>query len=77
MARYRHLASRTEQTYWYWVTRFLQHYRQRPELPDPAPGVPVSARGWRTPEALGTGKIPGFLTNLAVDRHVAAATQNQ
>lgn len=38
-------SSRTEETYWHWIVRFLRHHR--------VPGIP-GREGWRHPRDLGT-----------------------
>ena len=37
----------------------------------------VPTGGWRHPKEMGTAEVRGFLTHLAAERNVAAATQNQ
>ena len=62
--RTRHMSLRTEQAYVRWIREFLQYHRQQ--------------RGqWVHPEQLGNPEINQFLTMLAVERNVAASTQNQ
>ena len=63
VCRFRHLAVRTEDTYWQWVRRFLVFHKQ--------------AGAWRHPRELGAEEIERFLGDLAVRRGVAASTQNQ
>ena len=60
----RHYSYRTEQTYCAWVKRFCRFHRD-------ANGRP------RHPETMRESEVVAFLTHLAVDRHVAASTQNQ
>lgn len=63
-ARTLHIAKRTEKAYIGWITRFLIFHRnQRGE--------------WVHPVQLGSREINDFLTYLAVERKVAASTQNQ
>ena len=62
-----HYSYRTEEAYVQWAERFLRYHRKQP--PDPG--------RWKTPEELGAKGVERFLTHLAVDRHVAASTQNQ
>ena len=59
--RLRHYSIRTEQTYCEWIRRYIRFH------------------GMRTREELspGTGKVELFLSDLAVNGHVAASTQNQ
>lgn len=64
LARTLHIAKRTEEAYVGWITRFLVYHRdQRGE--------------WTHPLQLGNTEINEFLSHLAVDRNVAASTQNQ
>ena len=62
--RYLHYAYSTEKTYLMWIDRFLRFHREQ-------------SGKWIHPLEMGPGHIEGFLTNLAVQRHVAASTQNQ
>ena len=62
--RLRHYSYRTEQTYCGWTKRFCRFHRD-------ANGHP------RHPETMREPEVVAFLTHLAVDRHVAASTQNQ
>ncbi len=66
--RFHHYALRTERAYWRWIVRFLRHHRE--------PGT-TGAAGWRHPKSLGVTEVASFLSHLAKDRQVAAATQNQ
>lgn len=66
--RFKHLARRTEETYLQWIHRFIVFHRQ------PAPGGKWI---WRHPKEMGEAEVRGFLTDLAVQRQVSAATQNQ
>lgn len=62
--RLNHYAKRTERAYLDWVTNYLRFHRE--------------AQGdWVHPRELGAAGIEAFLTHLAVNRQVAAATQNQ
>jgi len=63
MMRRKHYALQTEKTYRHWIMAFLRFHR--------------NAQGWRHPAEMGAAEIESFLTHLAVDRRVAAATQNQ
>jgi len=59
-----HLSKRTEETYVSWISRYVYFHRER--------------RGeWVHPENLIGEDVTHFLTYLAVDRRVAASTQNQ
>lgn len=57
--RVRHYSIRTEESYLFWVRRFILFH------------------GKRHPGELGAVEVGQFLTHLAVDRKVAASTQNQ
>lgn len=59
-----HYSKRTEASYLRWIEQFLRFARQ----PDGA---------WRHPAQLGVNDVNCFLTALAVERRVAASTQNQ
>lgn len=61
--RRKHYARRTERAYWAWIVSFLRFSR--------VDGA------WRHPTALGAREIEAFLSHLATQRRVAAATQNQ
>ncbi len=62
--RLRHLAKRTEETYVGWILDFLQYHK--------------NIQGtWVHPNDLSDPHIEAWLTHLAVDRKVAASTQNQ
>ena len=58
-----HYALKTERSYLAWIEQFIRFCR----TPD----------GFRHPRDLGAPDIERFLTSLAVDRRVAASTQNQ
>ena len=62
--RLRHYSYRTEQTYCAWVRRFCRYHRDEHGRP-------------RHPATLREPEVTAFLTHLAVERHVAASTQNQ
>ena len=62
--RVKHYALRTEQSYCDWVVRFLKFHRDR-------------TGGWKHPREMGGAEIGMFLTHLAAQQAVAAATQNQ
>src|SRR5438128_1969508 len=64
VARFRHLAIRTEKAYWEWVVRYLKYHRDK-------------AGGWRHPKELSATGVTPFLTWLATERDVAVSTQNQ
>jgi integron integrase len=79
--RFRRLAARSEQAYLEWIKRFiLFHSGRNPTSPRPAPlltGAERGKRNWRHPKDMGEPEVRAFLTDLAVQRKVAAATQNQ
>ena len=62
--RVEHLSIRTEKAYVQWVERFLRFHRDK-------------SGGWRHPNEMDDHDINAFLTHLAVQRRVAASTQNQ
>lgn len=59
-----HYSYRTEQAYARWIERYLRFHKER-------------SGSWQRPEGLGEAGIEAFLNHLAVDRKVAASTQNQ
>ena len=59
-----HMAIRTEKAYVRWIEDFLRCEKQ-------------FAGGWRHPSEMGSEEVNRFLSHLAVDRKVAASTQNQ
>ena len=64
VARFQHLALRTERTYWDWVVRYLKFHRDK-------------AGAWQHPKVLGSRGVTPFLTWLATERGISASTQNQ
>ena len=62
--RTRHMSIRTEEAYVRWIREYLQFHKQK------------NGR-WIHPNQLGNPEINQFLTMLAVQRNVAASTQNQ
>ncbi len=64
VARFKHLSSRTETTYWEWIVRYLKFHKQR-------------AGDWQHPRDLGSRAVTPFLTYLATERDVSISTQNQ
>lgn len=62
--RTRHMAIRTERAYLRWIERFLRFEKSR-------------LGQWRHPSEMGSDEINRFLSHLAVERKVAASTQNQ
>lgn len=63
-ARFKHLSSRTETTYWEWVVRYLKFHKEQ-------------AGDWRHPRDLGSKEVKPFLSWLATARDVSVSTQNQ
>ncbi len=61
--RVRRFAIRTEECYVRWVEQYIR-FHKRPD-------------GFRHPNTMGAAEVEQFLTHLAVERHVAASTQNQ
>lgn len=55
--RVRRMSLRTEESYLFYIRRFVEFFNRRPE-------------------DMGAAEIEEFLTHLAVERHVAASTQN-
>lgn len=78
--RFKQMAHRTEESYVDWIRRFIVFCRDHPHL-TPALSPPSEGaereKTWRHPKDLGTAEVRGFLTYLAAERQVAAATQNQ
>jgi integron integrase len=64
LARTRYLSVRTERAYLKWIQDFLRYHRDQ-------------SGAWRHPNEMGSEEVNQFLTHLAVDRKVAASTQNQ
>jgi integron integrase len=61
--RVKHYSYRTEQCYLRWIEQFIRFHK--------------TDEGFRHPALLGGAEVEGFLTHLAVQRHVSASTQNQ
>jgi integron integrase len=71
--RFKRLARRTEETYLQWIRRFILFHRKRM-----AGGMGQAAKWvWRHPRDMGEAEVRAFLTDLAVERQVSAATQYQ
>lgn len=68
--RVRGMAYRTEQAYVDWIRRYVVFCRGAAR-PEPCP------TGWRHPRECGVAEVRAFLSHLAVERGVAAATQSQ
>ena len=64
LTRQLHFSIRTEQAYVQWIEEFLRYQRDR-------------TGDWQHPNQMGSGEVNQFLTYLAVERKVAASTQNQ
>ncbi len=64
LTRQLHLSIRTEQAYVQWIEGFLRYHRDR-------------TGDWQHPAQMGSDEVNQFLTYLAVERKVAASTQNQ
>ena len=62
--RVRHMSKRTEEAYVNWISRYIYFHRDL-------------QGDWVHPENLDGNDVSIFLTHLAVDREVAASTQNQ
>ena len=60
----KHYSARTETSYCRWIERFLRFHR-------------TQTGTWVHPDTMTSKHVESFLTHLAVDRHVAASTQNQ
>jgi integron integrase len=60
----RHYAARTAQAYTHWVRQFILFHKR-------------TSGAFRHPSDLGSPEVNQFLTHLAVERNVAASTQNQ
>ena len=63
-ARTLHVAKRTEEAYVGWISRYLIYHRDQQGK-------------WVHPLELGSTAVNEFLSHLAVERRVAASTQNQ
>jgi hypothetical protein len=78
--RFKQMARRTEESYVDWIRRFIVWAKDHPHLP-PALSAPSEGaereKKWRHPKEMGAPEVRGFLTHLAAERNVAAATQNQ
>ena len=62
--RVRHLSIRTEESYVRWILKFIRFHRDL-------------QGDWVHPKDLGSADVERFLTHLAVEKSVAASTQNQ
>lgn len=61
--RVKRYSYRTEQCYLRWIEQYIRFHK--------------TAEGFRHPTSLGAAEVEGFLTHLAVERHISASTQNQ
>ncbi len=59
-----HMSIRTEDAYLRWIEEFIRYEKEK-------------HGSWRHPSEMGSQEINQFLTHLAVERNVAASTQNQ
>ena len=75
--RFFHYSRRTETAYWAWIVRFLKFHRRQPNASTPHPGPGPKRSSWRHPQEMGAAEVAAFLSHLAQERDVAAATQNQ
>lgn len=87
--RFKHFSHRTENAYWHWIKGFIQFHRgkaagtgnNRGDAESRSQAVREDARptgeGWRHPRDLGAAEVRAYLTYLAVEKKVAAATQSQ
>ena len=64
-SRVLHYSKRTEEAYCRWIYRFLAFHRDR------------NQGQWVHPDDMKSEDVEAFLTSIAVDRKVAASTQNQ
>ncbi|MFK7818307.1 MAG: integron integrase [Planctomycetaceae bacterium] len=65
LMRAKHMSLRTERAYIDWMERFLKFERDQ------------NNGAWRHPSEMSSAEVNRYLTYLAVDRKVAASTQNQ
>ena len=63
--RRKHSSIRTVRSCWQWITAFLHFHRSRGS---------DGRMQWRHPSQMGVAEIEAYLTHLAVERKVAAAT---
>jgi integron integrase len=70
--RFRRLALRSEQAYLDWIRRFMAFHREKTENG----AWKTENGGWVHPKDMGEPEVRAFLTHLAVQRKVSAATQN-
>lgn len=64
LARKLHRSIRTEEAYLHWIEEFLRYHRQK-------------SGQWKHPSKMDDADVNDYLTHLAVERNVAASTQNQ
>jgi len=91
VCRFRHMSHRTEGAYWHWIRDYLRFHRGKVQdssgselatgsTTHPASGhlLPKAEKvGWRHPREMGVAEVRDYLSYLAVERKVAAATQRQ
>jgi integron integrase len=64
LMRQLHMSIRTEESYLRWIEEFLRYQKSQ-------------SGEWQHPNQMGSAEVNRFLTYLAVERNVAASTQNQ
>jgi integrase len=74
--RFFHYSRRSEEAYWGWIFRYLKFHRKASNNQDPTSDIERHG-GWRHPREMGAAEVAEFLSYLAQERDVAAATQNQ
>jgi Site-specific recombinase XerD len=78
--RFRHFSHRTESAYWHWIKGFMKFHRGKSDSnarPHPGPLPQGEGGGWRHPREMHAPEVRSYLSHLAVERNVAAATQRQ
>ena len=78
--RFRHYSHRTESAYWCWIRGFILFCRDHPHLTSALSPLSEGAervKRWPHPRDLGAAEVQAYLSHLATERQVAAATQNQ
>ncbi len=71
--RLKHYSIRIEQAYVDWIKRFILYLPKALHPCNPF----ILFHGKRHPDAMGKAEVERFLTHLAVERSVAASSQNQ
>jgi integron integrase len=78
--RFKHFSHRTEEAYWHWIKGFMIFCRDHPHL---TPALSPPSKGaereklWRHPREMQAAEVRAYLSHLAAEKDVAAATQNQ